>query len=101
MRLGKIADGAFLGFAIGFFSTVPVSLLFGVPLQGPPVLVCAALGAALGGWVAWLGGPVARWCAGMALAVGGVAFAVGFFGPMIFEPGANQGPLLGIFFTGP
>lgn len=31
---------------------------------------------------------------------GGIAFALGFFGPMIFAPGANQGPLLG-FVTGP
>jgi hypothetical protein len=34
-------------------------------------------------------------------AVGGVAFTAGFFGPMILAPGANQGPLLGIFITGP
>jgi len=32
---------------------------------------------------------------------GGIGFAAGFFGPMIFAPGANQGPLLGIFITGP
>ena len=25
----------------------------------------------------------------------------GFFGPMVFAPGANQGPLLGILITGP
>jgi hypothetical protein len=36
-----------------------------------------------------------------ALLVGGIGFAAGFFGPMIFAPGANQGPLLGIFITGP
>jgi hypothetical protein len=36
-----------------------------------------------------------------ALVTGGIAFAAGFFGPMIFIPGANQGPLLGIFITGP
>lgn len=33
--------------------------------------------------------------------VGAAGFAVGFFGPMLFAPGANQGPLLGIFITGP
>lgn len=33
--------------------------------------------------------------------VGGVAFLLGFIGPMILAPGANQGPLLGIFVTGP
>jgi hypothetical protein len=32
---------------------------------------------------------------------GVVGFAGGFFGPLIFAPKANQGPLLGIFITGP
>jgi hypothetical protein len=35
-------------------------------------------------------------------AVGGaIGFSGGFFGPLIFTPEANQGPLLGIFITGP
>ena len=38
---------------------------------------------------------------GFALLVGAIAFALGFFGPMIVTPGANQGPMLGIFITGP
>ncbi len=33
--------------------------------------------------------------------VGGIGFVIGFFGPMIFSPGSNQGPLAGIFLTGP
>jgi hypothetical protein len=33
--------------------------------------------------------------------VGGIGLVAGFFGPLIFAPGANQGPLLGIFITGP
>jgi hypothetical protein len=36
-----------------------------------------------------------------AAVVGGAGFLLGFFGPMIIAPGANQGPLLGIFITGP
>jgi hypothetical protein len=36
-----------------------------------------------------------------AVILGGVGFAAGFFGPIIFTPEANQGPLLGIFITGP
>jgi len=36
-----------------------------------------------------------------ALIVGGIGFAFGFFGPIIFSPQANDGPLLGIFITGP
>jgi hypothetical protein len=35
------------------------------------------------------------------LIIGGISFCTGFFGPIIFDPGANQGPLLGIFITGP
>lgn len=30
-----------------------------------------------------------------------VGFVGGFFGPMILTPEANQGPMLGIFITGP
>lgn len=48
-----------------------------------------AAGAALRRVVAW------------SMFVGGVSFAAGFFGPMILAPDANQGPLLGIFITGP
>jgi drug/metabolite transporter (DMT)-like permease len=36
-----------------------------------------------------------------ALIVGGIGFSVGFFGSIIFSPASNQGPLLGIFITGP
>jgi hypothetical protein len=38
---------------------------------------------------------------GFALTVAWVCFLVGFVGPMIFAPGANQGPLLGVIYTGP
>lgn len=36
-----------------------------------------------------------------AVILGGIGFTAGFFGPMIFMPTANQGPLMGIFLTGP
>lgn len=36
-----------------------------------------------------------------ALILGGLGFVAGFFGPMILAPEANQGPMLGIFITGP
>ena len=45
-------------------------------------------------------GVVEHAAAGAAI-VGGVAFCGGFFGPIIFAPDANQGPLLGLFITGP
>src|SRR5882672_3646951 len=40
---------------------------------------------------------VLRWV----LIIGGAGFAAGFFGPMIFAPDANQGPLVGILMSGP
>lgn len=33
--------------------------------------------------------------------LGGIGFVGGYVGPMIFMPESNQGPLLGIFITGP
>jgi len=36
-----------------------------------------------------------------AAVAGALGFCGGFFGPLIFVPEANQGPLLGIFITGP
>lgn len=41
----------------------------------------------------------AVWRAGMF--VGGLAFAVGFLGPIVFSRDSNQGPLLGFLVTGP
>ena len=35
------------------------------------------------------------------LGLGSIALIAGFIGPLIFTPNANQGPLLGIFITGP
>jgi hypothetical protein len=36
-----------------------------------------------------------------ALVTGGVTFSAGFFGPILFASGSSQGPLLGLFITGP
>lgn len=38
---------------------------------------------------------------GFGLFVGTILFLAGFLGPMILTPDANQGPLLGILYTGP
>jgi len=35
------------------------------------------------------------------LIAGSVSFLAGFFGPILLAPSAEQGPLLGIFITGP
>lgn len=47
----------------------------------------------------WRG--VVRRAMGPALLLGAIGFAAGFVGPIILRPDANQGPLLGIFITGP
>jgi hypothetical protein len=36
-----------------------------------------------------------------AVVTGAIGFVAGFFGPLLFAPDANQGPLLGLFITGP
>jgi len=36
-----------------------------------------------------------------AVVLGGIGFLLGFICPMILTPEANQGPMLGIFVTGP
>ena len=41
----------------------------------------------------------ASWQAGWM--VGGIGFAAGFVGPLVLQPEANLGPLLGILMTGP
>jgi len=46
------------------------------------------------------GGLIGNILAG-ALVIGGIGFVGGFVGPIIFTPESNQGPLLGIFNTGP
>jgi len=37
----------------------------------------------------------------MTVVVGVISFLAGFVGPIILHPDSPQGPLLGIFFTGP
>jgi len=67
---------------------------------------CTTLFIAFCGWFA-LRGHLARSRSRMKLVLqgglvaGAIGFVAGFFGPMVWSPGANQGPLLGIFFTGP
>jgi len=67
-----------------------------------PTLVTAAV-AALATW--HVTGPGAHGIAATALRwaaiVGGLGFCAGFFGPIVIDPGANQGPMLGLFITGP
>jgi hypothetical protein len=68
--------------------------------------IFAFLCAAAISWVVWVKlktrgiGPISCTFLGAVL-LGALGFSAGFFGPLLFAPEANQGPLLGIFITGP
>ena len=46
-------------------------------------------------------GPALAYGIAGAVVLGFIGFIIGFVGPIVFTPQANQGPLLGIFITGP
>jgi len=89
-----------------FVFWLPCSIL--LP-EGAPGLVPFAISfvsaAAVGRFVwrrsAGMSGGLASHALLGAAIVGGIGFAGGFVGPIILTPDANQGPLLGIFITGP
>ena len=95
------------GYAIGFLAAFPLASMGG-NVSGLTTIGLAVCGMIVGGGVgSLLQGPegrartVARWCTRMTVVVGVVSFLIGFVGPIIFDPHSPQGPLLGIFFTGP
>ncbi len=104
IRFVKLLVTLFSAFVTLFFLTT----LFSIFTEQPD-WICAAYslpGAAVVGWMVWKSasgksiGPGFTMLAG-ALLLGGLGFAIGFLGPMLFAPSANQGPMLGIFITGP
>lgn len=71
------------------------------PVQQAVVGLCALVLGATVWWAVRPQAPVGLFSILRTAAKWGViGFALGFFGPMVFAPGANQGPMLG-FFTGP
>jgi hypothetical protein len=99
--------GALAGFLLGFLGSANL-LFFGIDLPRFVPVAFAVLGALAGCVVGvFRQGPpgrrkmVAWWCAAMAGIAGVVSFLCGFIGPMLLTPDSNQGPLLGIFVTGP
>ncbi len=92
------ALGAFLA---AFWGTL---ILTGADFSEGPAL-WIGLASALGvGWVVWSnttpGGLIWKTFRG-GFILGGIGFVGGFVGPILLTPEANQGPLLGIFLTGP
>ena len=82
----------------------------GLIRSGPPsprfAFISSLVSAAVAASLAWLltrsttPGLLASVLLG-AVATGALSFVAGFFGPMLFAPGSNQGPLLGLLLTGP
>jgi hypothetical protein len=89
-RIGVTVLAALAGFIV--FNIVAGSMVAGVATAALALVTWFAAGsphpivrgAVLG----------AGWC-------GVIGFIGGFFGPMILAPESNQGPMLGIFITGP
>jgi hypothetical protein len=100
----RILVSAFVVVATFYFMYwVPLALV-PVPWGIAALIACAIAMAA--GWYAWtrtaaVDSSLTRSVGYWALVIGAIGFVGGFFGPMLFAPGANQGPLLGIFITGP
>jgi hypothetical protein len=99
-----IAIGVFLAvypftFWLFFAQILPLSLVLIAQLAA----LVTGLAAAVWTWRAMRAGSrgILTSAACWAAAAGALAFCAGFFGPMILAPGANQGPLLGLFITGP
>ena len=104
-RIVCLAMGGIAGFVFWPFVLAFVLGLFGVPaftdLQRAIGNIVGAIGGGALGYFLSGNSIAARRSLGGALIVGSIAFLAGFIGPLILTPGANQGPLLGIFFTGP
>ena len=101
--------GGVLGFCIGPVTGSMLGSILSGPTSDPTAAEVGRFcgmaigligGAILGAYLA--GRPiVARWALGMGALVGGICFLAGFVGPIILRPDSPQGPLLGIFITGP
>jgi hypothetical protein len=92
-RIGRLA----LALLAALASYVVVDVFAGAL---PGAAVATAVGIGL-----WLGSasrhPLVRGALLGAGWGGVIGFAGGFFGPMLLAPDANQGPMLGLFITGP
>jgi len=89
-----------------FIYWLPCSSLLPLDEQQWIASVLSLACAVAAGWFVWVkvvsvsNGAISTIMLGAVL-FGGIGFTGGFFGPMIFAPGANLGPLLGILITGP
>ncbi|HKQ18121.1 MAG TPA: hypothetical protein VJW75_00110 [Candidatus Eisenbacteria bacterium] len=103
-RVFAAVMGLFLGqFAVSVFV---MQAAFGFEPLGAAYAAAALLSAAICWWFALRGHTEQvrkrmRFAAICGFITGAVGFILGFLGPIVLAPQANQGPLLGIFVTGP
>lgn len=101
VRVISSAAAAFLAF---FLATVFLPFVTSLP-DTASLIIGLGLGL-FAGWIVWRAlsgqspGLLPAVVTGAAV-VGGGGFIIGFLGPILLFPEANQGPLLGIFITGP
>ncbi len=100
MALGVALVVGFLTFVAAYWGAY---ILMGFE-HGDTAMWIGAFCAVLVGWFVAstaVPGDLVRRMLRAGMILGGLGFALGFFGPIVFAPEANQGPLLGIFITGP
>lgn len=106
MRKGpRLALAIVTGIAVHYFVYwVPSALLIPTEHYWLASILSLAAGIAAGRYVwqkaAAVDKGVGAYALSGALIVGGIGFVGGFFGPILLG-GGNQGPLLGLFITGP
>jgi hypothetical protein len=106
LLFAKIVVSAVVFLAVYFFSFwVVFAQIFSLREENVPNILALVTAAVAAFWV-WrsMGAAdqgILATAAIWAAVAGALGFCGGFFGPLIFMPQANQGPLLGIFLTGP
>lgn len=102
LRVVLTAATAIAAFFFTFWIGGVVLDLFGLPVW--PIIAIAPVVAIVAGRFVWRGSDSPGLMQSVAeggVLVGAIGFIGGFFGPLILAPDANQGPLLGLFITGP
>ncbi len=106
LAIARFGVALLVGVATCYFVFwLPMSLLSFLPGHMLIAFVASLASAIWAGRYMWRrtqdGGGVLTMTFGGAMIVGTAGFLFGFFGPMIWAPDANQGPLLGLLYTGP
>ena len=96
----------FLPIIFYIFFQVFFPLFFPFAFNQPMTLIVSILIALIICFCIWMvlvhfSGPTISKILKIGLITGGIFFVLGYVGPILLFPGANQGPLLGIFITGP